>query len=132
MYKLKVIIPIIRILPLIIVLGVITWRKKKYREYHKMNAITYAKVTKVEMDKEKDKNEYKIEYEFTTDGKTYYGCDNSYGVKIVGQRLKVHYNADEPERSQLAEKFIYDNISIIPIALVFLLISYIIITILIK
>lgn len=130
----NIILPLLKISPIIIILGILYWLLRKYlinKKVKEMNKTEYAKITDVTIEREEDNEgdtvkSYTFIYEYIVDGKYYTGSGYSRNRKRKGQRIKIYYNEIKPEKSETAEKHNYylksfRNIIIIIIVVLYLL-----------
>lgn len=112
--------PILKILPFAIIAGILYWLLRKYlinKKVKEMNSITYAKITKVdvhyntERDFETNKDittkSYSFSYEYSVNGVYYTGYGHSNFKKIEKQKIKIYYNEMKPQESETAQKHNY-------------------------
>ena len=112
--------PILKILPFAIIAGILYWLLRKYlinKKVKEMNSITYAKITKVdvhyntERDFETNRDittkSYSFSYEYSVNGVYYTGYGHSNFKKIEKQKIKIYYNEMKPQESETAQKHNY-------------------------
>ena len=113
----KMIMPLIKLFPLIIVGGLLYFFLKKYlinKKVKEMNKTLNAKIIDVTVhyDKERDSEtgrevttkSYHYTYEYRVEGKSYKGYGISNFWKSKGQKIKIYYNEIKPERSETAQE----------------------------
>ncbi len=103
----------------LIIAGSIYWPLRKYLIYIKvkeMDAITYAKITDVDVryytttdseNREYTTKSYSYTYEYSVNGVCYKGWGRSDFNKKEGQKVKIYYNEMKPQESETAQKHNY-------------------------
>lgn len=116
----NIIKPILKILPFVIIAGILYWLLRKYlinKKVKEMDSTTYAKITKVnvhyhtERDLETNRDittkSYSFTYEYSVDGVYYTGHGHSNFKKRERQKIKIYYNEMKPQESETAQKHNY-------------------------
>lgn len=116
----NIIIPLLKMLPFVMIAIMLYWLLRKYlinKKVKEMNATTYAKITKVnvyyntERDLETNRNittkSYSFTYEYSVNGVYYTGYGHSNFKKREKQKIKIYYNEMKPQESETAQKHNY-------------------------
>lgn len=116
----NIILPLLKMSPFIMIAGMLYWLLRKYlinKKVKEMNATTYAKITKVnvhyntERDLETNRDittkSYSFTYEYSVNGVYYTGYGHSNFKKRERQKIKIYYNEMKPQESETAQKHNY-------------------------
>lgn len=116
----NIITPLLKMSPFIMIAVMLYWLLRKYlinKKVKEMNATTYAKITKVnvhyntERDLETNRDittkSYSFTYEYSVNGVYYTGYGHSNFKKRERQKIKIYYNEMKPQESETAQKHNY-------------------------
>lgn len=113
----NIILPLLKMSPVIMIIGMLYWLLRKYlinKKVKEMNETTYAKITKVnvhyhterdfETNRDIETKSYSFTYEYSVDGVYYTGYGHSNFKKRERQKIKIYYNQMKPQESETAQK----------------------------